>query len=499
MGLVNDLVSTSLSSMERRAQLLEEELARSRREAEARERELREAKAISATTSGARSTPRWSSSERARHAEELDALRAAAQRDLEQSLRACTRPCRGRPRPRARRSGTSRTSGTPSSRSAPRRRRPRRRSARRCARAERGARRGRPGRPRRGGGARGRAAVAYGEKLRAAAAAAPAAPAPAPAEDAPRAEPPPPPTPPGAGHTAREVQALEAALKSRESEISELRASSRREAAALWLAVGRAEDALAASSRSLVQHGALVAASWDSDDAGPPPPPPPRDRPHQPSADDDSALDSVVSDLDDLDARLARLRGRRAAAAAGAAAARRRDGAAAAAALVEPRAQDRADEPRRPRLPRDVLRAVAHAETAAGAVAGARASSRRTRSSAKRPRAAPPQAASRRLGAAVDGARARAVGPIRGPRPAPAHRQAPARPRGAVARGLPRRSAAGFSPVSSRRRRSRTSSGVSSCDERAAPSACPAPARLLAQGSARRSRSGSRRCPRSPS
>ena len=91
-------------------------------------------------------------------------------------------------------------------------------------------------------------------------------------------------------------------------------ASSRREAAALWLAVGRAEDALAASSRSLVQHGALVAASWDSDDAGPPPPPPPRDRPHQPSADDDSALDSVVSDLDDLDARLARLRGRRAAA-----------------------------------------------------------------------------------------------------------------------------------------------------------------------------------------
>ena len=80
--------------------------------------------------------------------------------------------------------------------------------------------------------------------------------------------------------------------------------------------MGRAEDALAASSRSLVQHGALVAASWDSDDAGPPPPPPPRDRPHQPSADDDSALDSVVSDLDDLDARLARLRGRRAAATA---------------------------------------------------------------------------------------------------------------------------------------------------------------------------------------
>ena len=68
-----------------------------------------------------------------------------------------------------------------------------------------------------------------------------------------------------------EAAALKAALKSRESEISELRASSRREAAALWLAVGRAEDALAASSRSLVQHGALVAASWDSDDAGPPP------------------------------------------------------------------------------------------------------------------------------------------------------------------------------------------------------------------------------------
>ena len=85
MGLVNDLVSTSLSSMERRAQLLEEELARSRREAEARERELREAK--EKRDDERREVDAALARERARHAEELDALRATAQRDLEQSLR----------------------------------------------------------------------------------------------------------------------------------------------------------------------------------------------------------------------------------------------------------------------------------------------------------------------------------------------------------------------------------------------------------------------------
>ena len=120
---------------------------------------------------------------------------------------------------------------------------------------------------------------------------------------------------------------------------------------------------------------------------------------------------------------------------AGAAAARRRGGAAARPPSSNPCPDRRTTA--RPRL--------------LGRSPGRRArrnSSRRRRRGASlirtRPGDAPaaPLSRDRRLGAAVGGARARAVVGVAvevgGPRPAPAHRQAPARPRGAVARGLPR-------------------------------------------------------------
>ena len=313
LNLVSDLVSTSISSMERRAQLLEQELERSRQEAEAKARELRDAK--SKRDDERKEVDAVLARERARHAAELKGLQAKAQTDLEDSLRTVhasvsrqAEAARAALRDLAdERDVVVEERAATVSAAAAERETLRRELATAHDAADRAGRVAEAARA-------DAAAVAYGEKLRASA-----------ETEARRArrledqgevdqesipldDPPPPPEP----HTSREVFALERALKSRESEISELRASSRREAAALWLAVGRAEDALAASSRSLVQHGALVAASWDSDDAGPLPPPPPREH-RQPSYDDDSALDSVVSDLDDLDARLARLRGRRSA------------------------------------------------------------------------------------------------------------------------------------------------------------------------------------------
>ena len=169
---------------------------------------------------------------------------------------------------------------------------------------------------------------------------------------------------------------------------------------------------------------------------GPPPPPPPRDRPRRPAPTTTRRSAGRVGPRRPR-ARLARLRGRRAAAGA-----------------PPPPVVETARPPQPPssnpvpkieRTNRDVLRFL---ETSSGP----------SRTPPQQPAPSPArrvvagQGPRRRAGGAagrlavgsarVDGARARAVVEIlveiRGPRPAPAHRQAPARPRGAVARGFPR-------------------------------------------------------------
>ena len=350
-SLDSELVHTSLHSLERRAQLLEQELERSRAEAARQAVELRRREELAG-----RERDRAEQAvlrEKAAAEARVEELRRAASRELEDSLRdvhgavakqadaarAALRDLADE-RDAAVEDKAKLVAAAKAERDALERELRDARAAADRERAVADATRADA------------AAVAYGERLRASAEAerrraeataaaaavdvAPAAPAPE-APPAPPADldaPPPPPfgddvfgrsAPPSPAR--REVLALESALVSREREISELRASSRREAAALWLAVGKAEDALAATTRVA---GAATAppprANWDSDgsnysllsDGRRPARSPPRrrsaggrrraDRDDLDDTDDDSALDSVVSELDDLDARLARLR-----------------------------------------------------------------------------------------------------------------------------------------------------------------------------------------------